>query len=127
VLVCGFDVQLSDAALPAAVRLRILLGRIRHPLSGVSGPAPLQPPASPGIRKRPVDDVEQAFSPAPSHMQIISAQLVREAAERIKPLARRTPVMTSRSVDERAGLQVFLKCENLQRSGAFQDPRRVQS
>src|SRR5438105_3496752 len=27
--------------------------------------------------------------------------------------------MTSRSVDERAGLRVFLKCENLQRSGAF--------
>ena len=52
-------------------------------------------------------------------MQTISAQLVREAAVRIKPLARHTPVMTSRSVDERAGLQVFLKCENLQRSGAF--------
>jgi threonine dehydratase len=52
-------------------------------------------------------------------MQTISAQLVREAAVRIKPLARRTPVMTSRSVDERSGLQVFLKCENLQRSGAF--------
>jgi threonine dehydratase len=52
-------------------------------------------------------------------MQTISPQLVREAAERIKPLARRTPVMTSRSVDDRAGLQVFLKCENLQRSGAF--------
>jgi threonine dehydratase len=52
-------------------------------------------------------------------MQTISPELVREAAERIKPLARRTPVMTSRSVDERAGLQVFLKCENLQRGGAF--------
>lgn len=52
-------------------------------------------------------------------MQIISPQLVREAAVRIKPLARRTPVMTSGSVDERAGLRVFLKCENLQRSGAF--------
>jgi threonine dehydratase len=52
-------------------------------------------------------------------MQTISPQLVREAAERIKPLARRTPVMTSQSVNERAGLQVFLKCENLQRSGAF--------
>ena len=52
-------------------------------------------------------------------MQIISPQLVREAAERIKPLARHTPVMTSRSVDERAGLRVFLKCENLQRGGAF--------
>jgi threonine dehydratase len=49
----------------------------------------------------------------------LSPQLILEAAERIKPLARRTPVMTSRSVDERAGLRVFLKCENLQRSGAF--------
>jgi threonine dehydratase len=49
----------------------------------------------------------------------ISPQLILEAAERIKPLARRTPVMTSRSIDERAGLRVFLKCENLQRSGAF--------
>jgi threonine dehydratase len=45
--------------------------------------------------------------------------MVREAAERIKPLARRTPVMTSASVDERAGAAVFLKCENLQRGGAF--------
>jgi threonine dehydratase len=52
-------------------------------------------------------------------MESISPQLVREAAERIRPLARRTPVMTSRSVDERAGLRVFLKCENLQRGGAF--------
>src|SRR5579863_3021280 len=52
-------------------------------------------------------------------MEFISSQLVREAAERIRPLARRTPVMTSRGVDERAGLRVFLKCENLQRGGAF--------
>jgi threonine dehydratase len=52
-------------------------------------------------------------------MEAISSQLVREAAERIQPLARRTPVMTSRSIDERAGLRVFLKCENLQRGGAF--------
>jgi threonine dehydratase len=52
-------------------------------------------------------------------MQTISPQLVREAAERIKPLARLTPVMTSSSIDERAGLQVFLKCENLQHGGAF--------
>jgi threonine dehydratase len=49
----------------------------------------------------------------------LSADLIREAAERIRPLARRTPVMTSRSVDERAGCRVFLKCENLQRGGAF--------
>jgi threonine dehydratase len=45
--------------------------------------------------------------------------MIREAAERIRPLARRTPVMTSRSLDERAGVSLYLKCENLQRSGAF--------
>ena len=45
--------------------------------------------------------------------------MILEAAERIKPLARRTPLMTSRSIDERAGLRVFLKCENLQRTGSF--------
>jgi threonine dehydratase len=50
---------------------------------------------------------------------VITPLQVREAAGRIKPLARRTPVMTSRSVDDRAGLRVFLKCENLQRGGAF--------
>ena len=49
----------------------------------------------------------------------LHADLVREAAVRIRPLARRTPVMTSRSVDERAGAQVFFKCENFQRGGAF--------
>jgi threonine dehydratase len=52
-------------------------------------------------------------------MQTLSARLVHEAADRIKPLVRHTPVMTSQEVDERAGLQVYLKCENLQRSGAF--------
>jgi threonine dehydratase len=45
--------------------------------------------------------------------------MIRAAAERIKPLARRTPVMTSRGLNERAGHQIFFKCENLQRSGAF--------
>jgi threonine dehydratase len=45
--------------------------------------------------------------------------MVREAADRIRPLARRTPVMTSRSIDARSGCAVFFKCENLQRGGAF--------
>lgn len=44
---------------------------------------------------------------------------VRAAAERIRPLARRTPVLTSPAFDEAAGLRVFFKCENLQRGGAF--------
>lgn len=52
-------------------------------------------------------------------MQTISPEAVREAAARIKPLARRTPVMTSDALDERTGHRIFLKCENLQRGGAF--------
>src|SRR5580704_14792814 len=44
---------------------------------------------------------------------------VRAAAERIRPLARRTPVITSDSFDAAAGKRVFFKCENLQRSGSF--------
>lgn len=44
---------------------------------------------------------------------------VRAAAHRLRGVARRTPVLTSRTLDERAGTQVFLKCENFQRAGAF--------
>jgi threonine dehydratase len=44
---------------------------------------------------------------------------VQSAAERIAGVAHRTPVMTSRTLDALAGRSVFLKCENLQRGGAF--------
>ncbi|MGM0987473.1 MAG: threo-3-hydroxy-L-aspartate ammonia-lyase [Pseudomonadota bacterium] len=44
---------------------------------------------------------------------------VSAASERIKGQAHKTPVMTSRTVDEALGAQVFFKCENLQRMGAF--------
>src|SRR2546425_9448174 len=44
---------------------------------------------------------------------------VAAAAERLAGHAHRTPVMTSRTVDERAGAEVFFKCENFQRMGAF--------
>jgi threonine dehydratase len=44
---------------------------------------------------------------------------VRAAAGRIRPLARRTPVMISPDFDAAAGKSVFFKCENLQRGGAF--------
>lgn len=49
----------------------------------------------------------------------ISADDVRCAAERIRPLAHRTPVMTSSAFDAEAGIRTFFKCENLQRGGAF--------
>jgi threonine dehydratase len=49
----------------------------------------------------------------------IDANDVRAAAERIRPLARKTPVMTSAGFDAEAGTHAFFKCENLQRGGAF--------
>ncbi len=44
---------------------------------------------------------------------------IRAAAERVRRIAHRTPVLTSRSFDREARLQAFFKCENFQRGGAF--------
>ena len=41
------------------------------------------------------------------------------AARRLEGVAHRTPIATSRTLDERVGAEVFLKCEHLQRGGAF--------
>jgi len=48
-----------------------------------------------------------------------SAVMVRDAEARIAPLARRTPVFSSTSINQVAGVEVHFKCENLQRGGAF--------
>ncbi len=44
---------------------------------------------------------------------------IAAAQQRLAGVAHRTPVLTSRTADERSGAQVFFKCENLQRMGAF--------
>jgi threonine dehydratase len=44
---------------------------------------------------------------------------IREAAKRIKPYAHRTPVLTNESLNQKVSAQVYLKCENLQKVGAF--------
>lgn len=44
---------------------------------------------------------------------------IRQAAKRIRPYAHRTPVLTNESLNRQVGTQVFLKCENLQKVGAF--------
>ena len=44
---------------------------------------------------------------------------VRSAAVRLEGIVHRTPVVTSRTLDERCGAHVYVKCENLQRAGAF--------
>ena len=49
----------------------------------------------------------------------ISFADIEAAARRIDGHAHRTPVLRSRTADERTGAQVYFKCENLQRMGAF--------
>jgi threonine dehydratase len=44
---------------------------------------------------------------------------IQAAAERIKNIAHRTPVMTSHAFNERSGVDAVFKCENFQKGGAF--------
>ncbi|MEU3764251.1 pyridoxal-phosphate dependent enzyme [Amycolatopsis keratiniphila] len=44
---------------------------------------------------------------------------IRDAAAQLAGVAHRTPVARSRTLDELVGAEVFVKCENLQRVGAF--------
>ncbi|HXI02471.1 MAG TPA: pyridoxal-phosphate dependent enzyme, partial [Candidatus Saccharimonadales bacterium] len=56
-------------------------------------------------------------SGTPSHEEMI--QRLEEARHRLCEVAHWTPVATSRALDEATGAQIFLKCENMQRVGAF--------
>ncbi|HEX3071560.1 MAG TPA: threonine/serine dehydratase [Thermoanaerobaculia bacterium] len=49
----------------------------------------------------------------------VTIEDVREAALRIQPYVHRTPLLNSRSLSESIGVEVRLKCENLQRAGSF--------
>ncbi len=49
----------------------------------------------------------------------VTIEDVRAAASRLEGVSKRTPVLTSRALSEIIGAEVFLKCENLQRVGAF--------
>lgn len=49
----------------------------------------------------------------------ISHADITAAAARLHGVAHRTPVFTSRTADQRTGAEVFFKCENFQRMGAF--------
>jgi threonine dehydratase len=50
---------------------------------------------------------------------MLTIEMINEAAARIRGSVHRTPVVTSRSFNEVTGKEVFFKCENLQRAGAF--------
>jgi len=49
----------------------------------------------------------------------LSLDRIRTAHERIRPYIHRTPVLTSSRFDEASGVQLFFKCENFQKIGAF--------
>jgi threonine dehydratase len=49
----------------------------------------------------------------------VTVEDVRAAAAQLKGVAHRTPVLRSRTLDGLVGAEVFVKCENLQRVGAF--------
>src|SRR5881409_1746470 len=55
----------------------------------------------------------------PTLMILPSFADVERAARQLDGVAHRTPVVTSRAVNARTGADVFFKCENLQRAGAF--------
>ncbi len=52
-------------------------------------------------------------------LDIPTIEDVRAAHERIKPYIHRTPVMTSETFNKMTGAEIFFKCENLQKAGAF--------
>ncbi len=51
--------------------------------------------------------------------EVISIEEIRAAHSRIAPYIHRTPILTSATLDEAFGSQLFFKCENFQKSGAF--------
>ncbi len=52
-------------------------------------------------------------------MPVITIADIRQAAGRIQPYAHRTPVLTCASLDQMASAHLYMKCENLQKVGAF--------
>ena len=55
----------------------------------------------------------------PAAALAISYDDIAAARQRLQGVAHLTPVMTSRTADQRTGAKLFFKCENLQRMGAF--------
>jgi threonine dehydratase len=63
------------------------------------------------------EKARDAQAATPMHLPTFAD--VDSAASQIAGIAHRTPIATSRLLDEHAGAQLFFKCENLQRGGAF--------
>jgi threonine dehydratase len=57
--------------------------------------------------------------PMSNHQYAISISEIEDAVERLTGVVHRTPIATCQQLDEVAGREVFVKCENLQKVGAF--------
>ncbi|MDE5416590.1 pyridoxal-phosphate dependent enzyme [Labilibaculum sp. DW002] len=49
----------------------------------------------------------------------ITKEILQETQQRIKPFVHRTPIMSSQLINEIAGVEIYFKCENFQKMGAF--------
>jgi threonine dehydratase len=52
-------------------------------------------------------------------MSLPDLDIISAAADRIRPHIIKTPVMTSENIDRMTGAEIFFKCENFQKAGAF--------
>jgi threonine dehydratase len=52
-------------------------------------------------------------------MALVTIERIREAYGLLQPVVRRTPLLTSKTIDGMAGGPVHLKAENLQKTGSF--------
>ncbi|QJW89874.1 pyridoxal-phosphate dependent enzyme [Spirosoma taeanense] len=50
---------------------------------------------------------------------MLSLEIIREAHDRIRPYIHRTLVLTNQTINDRAGAELYFKCENFQKIGAF--------
>jgi threo-3-hydroxy-L-aspartate ammonia-lyase len=73
--------------------------------------------SSPGAARAPDQPSAGARAALPARAEM--AARLADAMGRVGAVAHRTPVATSHTLDQRTGASVFLKCENLQRMGAF--------
>ena len=55
----------------------------------------------------------------PNEQYVISKPEIEDAVKRLTGVVHRTPISTCQQLDEVAGREVFVKCENIQKAGAF--------
>lgn len=76
-------------------------------------------PSGPSASTRRRNDELRVLGESGGSVYAIGFSDVKEAAERLDGVVKRTPVVNSPRIDEMVGRRVLMKCENLQHVGAF--------